>query len=42
MVFGAGALDYSKATADQLLEPSGYVDAVLANESVSTPASAKE
>lgn len=42
MVFGAGALEYSKATADQLMQSSGYVDAVLANESVSTPASAKE
>ncbi|GMQ76621.1 MAG: monovalent cation/H+ antiporter subunit D [Gammaproteobacteria bacterium] len=42
MVFGARALDYSEATAEQLLRPSSYIDAVLANESVSTPASMKE
>jgi multicomponent K+:H+ antiporter subunit D len=42
MVFGAQALDYSNATADQLLQRSGYVDAVLANQSVSLPASMKE
>ena len=42
MVFGARALDYTEATAEQLLDRSGYVDAVLANDSVSTPASMKE
>jgi multicomponent K+:H+ antiporter subunit D len=42
MVFGARALDYTEATAEQLLNRSGYVDAVLANEIVSTPASMKE
>jgi multicomponent K+:H+ antiporter subunit D len=42
MLFGAPALDYAQATAEQLLRPSSYIDAVLANESVSTPASMKE
>ncbi len=42
MVFGAQAVDYTQATAEQLLRPSGYVQAVLANASVSTPASMKE
>lgn len=42
VVFGAHALDYAQATAEQLLAPSGYVDAVFANESVSVPASLKE
>jgi multicomponent K+:H+ antiporter subunit D len=42
MVFGARVLDYSEATAGQLLDRSGYVDAVLANESVSTPASTRK
>jgi len=42
MVFGAQALEYTEATAEQLLNRSGYVDSVLANQSVSTPASLKE
>ena len=42
MVFGSQVLDYTRATAAQLLSPSGYVSAVLANESVSTPASMRE
>ena len=42
MVFGRQALDYAQATADQLLRPSGYVEAVLANDSVSTPASMRD
>jgi multicomponent K+:H+ antiporter subunit D len=42
MVFGRQAFDYSQATAEQLLHPSGYIEAVFANESVSTPASMKE
>ena len=42
MVFGAQALDYTRATADQLLHRSGYIDAVLANTSVSVPASTRE
>ena len=42
MVFGARVLDYTQATAGQLLDRSGYVDAVLTNGSVSTPASMKE
>ena len=42
MVFGAQALDYTQATAEQLLERSGYVDSVLAIRHVSTPASMKE
>jgi multicomponent K+:H+ antiporter subunit D len=42
MVFGARVLDYTQATAVQLLDRSGYVDAVLANDLVSTPASMKE
>ena len=42
MIFGAGVLEYTEATAEQLLDRSSYVDAVLANESVSTPASFKE
>jgi len=39
MVFGASTLDYTRATAEQLLQRSGYIDAVLANESVGVPAS---
>jgi hypothetical protein len=42
MVFGRQAFDYTQATAEQLFHPSGYIEAVLANESVSTPASMKE
>ncbi len=42
MVFGSYTLDYSRATATQLLDGAGYVNAVLANESVSTPASQRE
>jgi len=42
MVFGAGALDYVEATAEQLLDSSSYVDAVLANEPVSVPASMRK
>ena len=42
MVFGRQVFDYSQATAEQLLHPSGYIEAVFANESVSTPASMKE
>ena len=42
MVFGAGTLDYTAATAEQLLDRSSYVDAVLANEGVSVPASMRE
>ena len=42
MVFGVSALDYTRATAEQLLQRSGYVDSVLANRLVSTPASMKE
>jgi multicomponent K+:H+ antiporter subunit D len=42
MVFGAQALDYAHATAEQLLDRSGYIDAVFANESVSTPASMRD
>ena len=42
IVFGARTLGYAEATAEQLLHPAGYVDAVLSNESVSTPASLKE
>jgi len=42
MVFGEAVLEYTGATAAQLLDPAGYVDAVLANTSVSTPASMKE
>jgi multicomponent K+:H+ antiporter subunit D len=42
MVFGAQALDYTQATAEQLLHRSGYIEAVLANPSVSVPASIQE
>ena len=42
MLFGAPALDYAQATSEQLLQRSGYVESVLANDSVSTPASMKE
>lgn len=42
MIFGAPALDYAQATAEQLLDRSGYVDAVLSNQAVSTPASMRE
>jgi multicomponent K+:H+ antiporter subunit D len=42
MVFGSQALEYAQATAEQLLQRSGYVDSVLANRSVSTPTSMKE
>jgi len=42
MVFGAQALDYTQATAEQLRHRSGYVAAVLANESLRTRASTKE
>lgn len=42
MVFGASALDYAHATADQLLDRAAYIDAVLANERVSTPASMRD
>jgi multicomponent K+:H+ antiporter subunit D len=41
-VFGAQMLDYTHATAEQLLHRQGYIDAVLGNESVSVPASARE
>jgi len=41
-VFGAQMLDYTHATAEQLLHRPGYIDAVLGNESVSVPASARE
>jgi multicomponent K+:H+ antiporter subunit D len=41
-IFGSPALEYLQATAAQLLDGSGYVDAVLANESVSIPASQRE
>lgn len=42
MVFGAKAFEYTQATAGQLLNRSGYIDSVLTNRSVSTPASFKE
>lgn len=42
MLLGGEVLDYTQATAEQLLERTGYVDSVLANEWVSTPASFKE
>jgi multicomponent K+:H+ antiporter subunit D len=42
MVFGAQTFDYAQATAEQLLHRRAYVDTVLANESVSTPASMRE
>ena len=42
MVFGETVLEYAGATAAQLLDPAGYVEAVLANTAVSTPASMKE
>jgi len=42
MLFGARVLDYSQATAAQLLDRSSYVDAVLANEPVSVPASMRK
>ena len=42
MIFGAPMLEYAQATAEQLLTPSSYVDAVLANDAVSVPASVKE
>jgi len=42
MIFGAPVLDYAQATSEQLMQPSDYVESVLANESVSTPASMKE
>ena len=42
MVFGAQALDYAQATAEQLRHRSGYIAAVLANDSVRTRASTKE
>jgi multicomponent K+:H+ antiporter subunit D len=41
-VFGAQMLDYTQATAEQLLHRSGYIDAVLGNEWVSVPASMGE
>ena len=42
MIFGAPVLDYAEATAEQLLDGSRYVDAVLSNHAVSTPASMRE
>lgn len=42
MVFGATTLDYTTATAEQLLDRSSYVNAVLANEGVSVPASMRD
>ena len=42
MVFGAQTFDYAQATAEQLLHRRAYLDTVLANESVSTPASMRE
>jgi multicomponent K+:H+ antiporter subunit D len=42
MLFGNPALEYSAATAKQLLDTSSYVDAVLANEPVSIPASMRK
>ncbi len=42
MLFGGQALEYARSTAEQLLEPSVYIEAVLANESVSIPASVQE
>jgi multicomponent K+:H+ antiporter subunit D len=42
MVFGANTFDYMRATAEQLLDSSGYVEAVLANQPVSTPASMRK
>lgn len=42
MVFAGGAFDYARATAEQLLQRSDYVDSVLANRHVSTPASMQE
>lgn len=42
MLFAAQMLDYAQATAEQLLDRSGYVDSVLANESVSIPTSMRK
>lgn len=42
MVLGGPALTYARATAEQLLDRAGYIEAVLGNESVSIPASMKE
>ena len=42
MLFGEAVLEYTGAAAAQLLDPAGYVEAVLANTTVSTPASMKE
>ncbi len=42
VVHPAGDIVSCAAVAEQLLDRSGYVDAVLANDTVSTPASMKE
>ena len=42
MILGQAVLEYTGSAAAQLLDPAGYVEAVLANTSVSTPASLKE
>ena len=42
MVLGQAVLEYTGAAAEQLLDPAVYVEAVLANTSVSTPATLKE